>query len=167
MMKNPKNLIIFAVLGGIVGTGFGYGLKAFTGPSWVKAEEAKERFSADYVTRVIYQQQKDWNAGDIDGFMQGYWKSEGLRFSSGGDVTTGWQNTLDRYKARYSDRAKMGVLEFDIHDVIEVAPNFGIVQGGWKLTRTGDTPSGLFTLHMKKIDGEWVIVSDHTISASN
>ena len=99
-MKNPKNLLIFAVLGGIVGTGFGYTLRAITNPA---ASTALDSYSSEDITALISQQQRDWNDGDIEGFMSAYWRSEKLRFSSGGDVTKGWQATLDRYKIRYPD----------------------------------------------------------------
>ena len=162
-MKNPKNLLILAVLGGIVGTGFGYTLRAITNPA---ASTALDSYSSEDITALISQQQRDWNDGDIEGFMSAYWRSEKLRFSSGGDVTKGWQATLDRYKIRYPDRATMGTLELKIQNIEKIGPSQALVTGQWGLYRTTGTPSGLFTLHMKQIDGAWVIVSDHTSSAN-
>lgn len=111
-------------------------------------------------------QQAAWNAGDIDGFMDGYLQSDALRFASGGDITMGWAPTLSRYKARYADKAAMGELRFDIKDVTVLDEDDGLVFGQWTLIRDRDTPSGLFTLHMKKVNGDWVIISDHTSSAN-
>lgn len=161
-MKNPRNLLIFALLGGIVGTGLGYTLRAISSPSNVSGFT----FRTQDIVDVIHQQENDWNAGDIDGFMRGYWQDKNLQFSSGGEVTTGWQATLDRYKSRYPDKTTMGTLEFKVHGIKSMGPVDALVQGQWQLTRDNDTPSGLFTLHMKNIEGEWVIVSDHTSSAN-
>lgn len=119
----------------------------------------------DRILGVLTTQQAAWNAGDIDGFMQGYWQSPDLRFASGGSVTSGWQETRDRYHARYSDRAMMGELEFSDLDVNMLAPDAAVVHGSWALQRAGDRPSGLFTLVLKDIDGGWKIVSDTTTSA--
>lgn len=117
------------------------------------------------VRRVLYAQVDAWNRGDIDGFMEGYWRSPDLRFSSGGSVTHGWTETLQRYRARYPDRAAMGRLAFSDIDVDAVGPEAAVVHGRWRLTRKEDSPNGLFTLVFRRIAGDWVIVSDHTSSA--
>lgn len=119
----------------------------------------------DRVAAVIETQQVAWNAGDIDGFMQGYWQSPDLRFASGGSVTRGWQATRDRYHARYSDRALMGELSFDQLEITMLGDDGSVVHGAWALERAQDRPSGLFTLIFNKIDGDWKIVSDTTTSA--
>lgn len=162
MMKNPRNLLIFAVLGGIVGTALGLSAGYMISP---KATEAGNLDAPDELRSVLMRQQAAWNAGDIDSFMEGYLQNEELRFASGGDITTGWKPTLSRYKTRYVDKAAMGELRFDIKDVTVIDEDDGLVFGQWTLIRDSDTPNGLFTLHMKKVDGDWVIMSDHTSSA--
>lgn len=109
-------------------------------------------------------QERCWNAGDLDGFMSHYWKSDELKFLSGGKVTTGWQATYDRYQKRYKGEGKeMGKLKFDILDLDVVSGDAVIVRGKWALTTSdGKNPHGLFTLLFRDIDGNWVIVSDHT-----
>jgi len=114
---------------------------------------------------VLDAQQTAWNSGDIDTFMEGYWKSEDLRFASGGNVTRGWQATIERYKRVYSDRAAMGMLAFDELEVQLLSADSAIVHGAWVLERANDRPSGLYTLVFRKFDGRWLIVSDTTTSA--
>lgn len=118
------------------------------------------------ITQVLSTQMDAWNRGDIDEFMDGYWKSEELRFASGGAVTEGWQATIDRYKARYQDRAAMGTLEFSGLDVEVFDSRAAVVHGGWALERAADRPSGLFTLVFRNFGDGWVIVSDTTTSAN-
>lgn len=120
---------------------------------------------ADRIRTVLTTQQTAWNAGDIDGFMAGYWNSPDLRFASGGTVTRGWQATRDRYHKNYADRALMGTLTFSDLEIVEISDDAAIVHGGWALARNGDEPSGLFTLLLRKIDGAWKVVSDTTTSA--
>lgn len=162
MMKNPRNLLIFAVLGGIVGTALGLSVGCMISP---KATETVKLDAPSELRSVLMRQQAAWNAGNIDSFMEGYLQNEDLRFASGGDITTGWVPTLSRYKTRYADKAAMGELRFDIKDVTVIDEDDGFVFGRWTLIRDRDMPSGLFTLHMKKVDGDWVIMSDHTSSA--
>lgn len=114
---------------------------------------------------ALLRQQDAWNAGDIEGFMDGYWRSPDLRFASGDDVTTGWAQTLRRYDARYPDPAAMGELAFSDLDIGLVAPDAAFVFGRWRLIRETDQPHGLFTLIFRKVDGAWVIAHDHTSSA--
>lgn len=156
-MKNPRNLLIFAVLGGIVGTGVGWTLHGLT-------SKASNAFDPVDIVTVIDDQQSAWNSGDIETFMEGYHQSENLRFASGGKINTGWQATLDGYLARYPDRATMGKLAFTDLEVQALGKNDALVFGRWALEREKDDPNGLFTLHFRKIDGNWLIVSDHTSS---
>ena len=116
------------------------------------------------IKSVLKAQEAAWNSGDIEGFMQGYVNSEALRFASGGDIETGWEPTLQRYLRRYPDRATMGQLVFSDMDVDVLSGNDALVFGRWKLIRDNDAPHGLFTLHMKRVEGDWVVVSDHTSS---
>lgn len=64
------------------------------------------------ILQTLQQQQNDWNSGDIEAYMQGYWKSEQLRFASGDRITYGWEKTLSNYQKSYPDKETMGKLHF-------------------------------------------------------
>ena len=117
------------------------------------------------IRAVIDQQMRDWNAGDLTGFMQGYDKSPRTRFASGGDVNLGFQTVFDRYRKRYGDRAAMGTLTFSDLDITVLAPDAAVVFGRFRLQREKDSPTGLFTLLFRKTGEGWRIVHDHTSSA--
>jgi ketosteroid isomerase-like protein len=114
------------------------------------------------IVTVMDAQQTAWNKGDIDGFMQGYWKSDSLLFVGSIAPTHGWQQTLDHYKSRYPDKAAMGKLSFTILKVELLDKTNAFVLGAWHLALEKDAPEGYFTLWFKKIKGEWKIVVDHT-----
>lgn len=126
---------------------------------------ASEAASEAAILSVLNQQNAAWNRGDIDAFMEGYWKSDELRFGSGGSITYGWEATNARYKSRYKDRAAMGALEFTDLTVDLLSPSAAIVHGRWALERSADRPSGLFTLVFRDFGEGWVIISDTTTSA--
>lgn len=117
----------------------------------------------DDIIKVMNFQVEKWNQGDIDGFMDTYWKSPELKFIGSNGVTKGWQATLDRYHRAYPDRATMGILNFDIQEIDFLSKKSAWVLGKWHLTRDekGDI-GGYFTLIFKKINKKWVIVNDHT-----
>ncbi|MEZ4829901.1 MAG: hypothetical protein R3C61_27005 [Bacteroidia bacterium] len=52
------------------------------------------------ILSVFEDQEKAWNAGDIDRFMKGYWKSDSLTFIGSSGITYGWTQTRDNYKKR-------------------------------------------------------------------
>ena len=116
------------------------------------------------IRALLDRQARDWNAGDIAGYMEGYEKSERLRFHSGGDVTLGWQTVHDRYRNRYKDRDAMGRLAFSEVAVELLSPQAAVVHGRWRLQRAQDEPSGLFTLLLRKTREGWRIRYDHTSS---
>jgi hypothetical protein len=116
------------------------------------------------VLNVLARQNDNWNKGNIDAFMEDYWKSDSLMFIGSKGVVYGWKATLDRYHKSYPDRATMGTLKFDIQQTDFYSDKSVCwVLGKWHLTRPekGDI-GGYFTLMLKKINGKWLIVSDHT-----
>lgn len=122
---------------------------------------------AEAIHAVLHAQVDAWNRGDIAGFMDGYVRSDSLRFASGGRTLYGWQTTLERYQRSYPDRAAMGTLAFDSLDVQVLAPTWATVFGHWHLARTdtlGDL-GGLFTLLLEKRPEGWRVRTDHTSSA--
>ncbi len=115
------------------------------------------------VRAVLGHQVVSWNFGDIDGFMEGYWKSPNLRFVSGDTVTEGYDTVLARYRAGYPNRAAMGSLSFTDLNVAPIALDEAYVTGTWRLVR--DEPaSGQFLLHFRKLEEGWRIVEDVTTS---
>ena len=116
------------------------------------------------IKKILYAQQECWNNGDFDGFMEGYWNSEKLIFTSAKNMPTyGWQNTLKRYKKTYPTKESMGELKFDICDVKLTSKRTAILNGKWKLTRINDNPNGKFWLDLEKFDERWLITKDSTI----
>ena len=115
------------------------------------------------IARVMAAQEAAWNRADLEGFMQGYWKSDSLRFIGSRGLTFGWQATLDNYRRGYPDRATMGTLKFTILSVEKLSRRSAFVVGKWHLARgdKGDL-SGHYTLLWRKIRGHWVIVADHS-----
>lgn len=124
------------------------------------AQKTNERQA---VLDVLARQNKNWNEGNISAFMEDYWKSDSLMFIGSKGVVYGWNATLERYNKSYPDRATMGMLKFDIQKTDFHSNTTCWVLGKWHLTRPekGDI-GGYFTLILKKINGKWLIVSDHT-----
>jgi hypothetical protein len=113
------------------------------------------------ILEMLRKQERAWNEGDIESFMQGYWNSDSLRFI-GSEITTGWKSTLAGYQKRYPDRAAMGDLQFSYYRFHFIDDRSCLVTGRYRLIRDADEPTGMFTLLIQKIDSQWLIVYDHT-----
>ncbi|HWJ29070.1 MAG TPA: DUF4440 domain-containing protein [Flavisolibacter sp.] len=114
------------------------------------------------IRKLLSVQIESWNRGDIEGFMQTYWKSDSLMFIGKSGVRRGWQETLNNYKKNYPDTTAMGKLSFDLIEVKQLSPDYAYVVGKWMLKRSIGDLSGHYDLLMRKIKGKWFIVSDHS-----
>jgi ketosteroid isomerase-like protein len=118
--------------------------------------------SAAEIRAVMSAQVAAWNRGDIDGFMEGYARSDATQFVSGDKITRGWQTVRDRYRKKYSSREKMGRLTFSDIEITPLSADAAIVLGRWQLVRQTDKPHGIFTLLFRRTPVGWRIVHDHT-----
>ncbi len=128
---------------------------------FAQSDSQKAKISAE-IEKVMNDQAKAWNRGNIEEFMAGYWRSDNLVFISGDNITRGWQQTLDRYRKSYDTREKMGTLKFSGLEFTVLSKDAAVVLGSWELTREKDNPKGKFTLTFRKHKEGWRIVMDHT-----
>ncbi len=113
------------------------------------------------LTQIVLKQAEAWNRGDLSEFMTPYWKDERLTFSSGGKTKRGWQATLDNYRLNYPNREAMGKLAFANLETQELGTDAMLMLGTWHLERS-EPIGGNFSLVWKRIDGQWLIVHDHS-----
>lgn len=111
---------------------------------------------------IMNDQELAWNYANLDGFMQGYWKNDSLKFIGKRGITYGWQATLDNYKKSYATAEEMGKLKFTNLTTDILSDSSAFVIGKWQLLRTADTLGGHYTLLWKKINQQWVIIADHS-----
>jgi len=114
------------------------------------------------VESILRDQEDAWNRGNIDAFVEHYWKSEALTFSSGGKTTRGWTETLNRYRERYPTPEKMGRLRLSGLEITPLGDSAALVLGQWSLQRESEPLTGNFSLVIRKFDDRWLIVHDHT-----
>jgi hypothetical protein len=114
------------------------------------------------IRRILAAQVIEWNKGDIEGFMKGYWENDSLLFIGSKGPRYGYKTTLERYKEAYPDAAHMGKLTSTVTRMDKLSENYYFVVGKWALVRSIGDVSGSYTLLIKKINGQWVIVCDHS-----
>jgi ketosteroid isomerase-like protein len=114
------------------------------------------------IRQLLDDQNAAWNRGDIDAFMKGYWENDSLMFVGKSGVTYGYNNTLRNYKKGYPDTAAMGKLTFTEIKFNRLSKKYYFIVGKWYLKRSIGDISGHYNLLLEKINGQWVIIVDHS-----
>jgi len=112
------------------------------------------------IHKVLKAQRIAWSKNNIEKFMEGYWKSDSLKFYGSNGITYGWENTLERYLKSYPTKDHTGILSFKINDISKISDKAYYVLGEFHLKREVGNADGIFMLIFKKINGEWKIIAD-------
>ena len=132
-------------------------------PANKSPSSAPLRSTEDVVRATLRAQMAAWNEGNLDAFMETYWKDDALKFVSGGEITKGWSATMKRYRDRYGDGGGLGQLGFGQMDVELVTKDVAVVTGRFNHVKDASPTSGFFSLVMRRDRGAWRIVHDHTV----
>ena len=129
-----------------------------------KTEAVKKTVSEDVekqeILAIMKAQEKAWSNNDLEGFMQGYWKSNDLKFYGSNGITFGWDKTLANYKKGYPTKEHSGTLKFKVNDISKINDGAYFVMGEYHLTRTVGNANGVFMIIFKKINNKWKIIAD-------
>ena len=134
----------------------------FTACNTQKVTTVNYQTAKQEITTMMLQQAKDWSNGDLTAFMQGYIKSDSLKFVGSSGITYGWQQTLDNYNKGYPTKDHTGVLTFNLRDFDQLANDVFLVIGEFHLKRKVGDANGMFSIILKRINGEWKIIADHS-----
>lgn len=130
------------------------------------AREQLSEVQKQTILNLFDKQIEAWNEGNLEKFMDTYWKSDKLIFIGSRGPSYGWQAALDNYKKGYPDKETMGHLGFKILEISKIDKKSVFVVGKFQVTRKSGDLKGHFSLVVQKIKGKWLIVSDHS-SAEN
>ncbi|WP_194766618.1 YybH family protein [Tamlana sp. I1] len=122
--------------------------------------QSDEEADIKAIHKVLKKQRLAWSDNDIEGYMEGYWKNDALKFYGPNGITKGWEATLDRYLKAYPTEKHTGKLSFKINDVSKISDGAYFVLGEYHIKRDLGNADGIFMLVFKKINGEWKIIAD-------
>lgn len=139
---------------------------------WVeKAENAElERTSSEVrlesrVDSMLERSAGSWNRGDLEGFMSVYLQSSETSYVGGSGLRTGYDAIRQRYAPLFREGASRDSLRFEELRVRSIDEDVAVGTARWILHREGRvTGSGPFTLVLRRVDGTWRIVHDHSSS---
>lgn len=122
--------------------------------------QTSEQDDKEAIMAILKAQRLAWSKHDIKTFMEGYWKSDSLKFYSPNGITHGWKNTLIRYEKAYPTQEHTGKLSYKINDITKISNDAYFVLGEYHLKRDVGNADGIFMLVFKHINGEWKIIAD-------
>lgn len=122
--------------------------------------QVSEQAEKQEILNIMRIQEKAWSNHDLEGFMQGYWKNDSLKFYGSNGITSGWDKTLANYKRAYPTKTHSGKLNFKIKNISKVTKGVYFVMGEYHLTRKMENANGVFMIVFKKIKGNWRIIAD-------
>lgn len=126
-------------------------------------EKHLDRIDETLIANNFMVQEHCWNNHDIECYMQAYALFEGIQTVSRGGVTYGYDAIIGNYR-KYFPRERMGKLHFDNMTMQRLTDKLYFVTGRFNLTYEGKDEQirGWFSATMKKIHGQWYIITDHS-----
>jgi Protein of unknown function (DUF3225) len=105
-----------------------------------------------------------WNAHDIEGYMEVYWKSPELLVVVDAEQFNGWQQLHDSYINGYPDRSAMGFIQPKRIQVKLLKPDLALALTWWSVAfpSSKEAMVGDSTMNLQKFEDGWKIVASHT-----
>jgi uncharacterized protein (TIGR02246 family) len=109
----------------------------------------------------------DWNRGDLDGFMSDYLPGDSTTYIGGRGLVRGPSAIRASYARLFTGELQRDSLSFVILDVDPIAPDAANLIAQYILTRRAGgrdsvTARGPTSLLVRRVDGRWRIVHDHS-----
>lgn len=116
------------------------------------------------IQQLIQTQVDCWNQGDLEGYMNGYWKSDSLQFVTEKGITFGYDNVLKNYQNTWGVKQDFGMLIFkDLR--IKALDDLKLlfqVTGKWFVISETEENGGHFSLIVRFENRVPQIIIDHT-----
>jgi hypothetical protein len=116
---------------------------------------------AQRVYEILLKMLDRWNAHDLEGHLEAYWKSPELLVVIDSEQFNGWQQLHDSYVNGYPDRATMGFIEPARIQVRLLKPDLALALTWWTINFPSSHQKvvGNTTMNLQKFDDGWKIVA--------
>jgi ketosteroid isomerase-like protein len=128
----------------------------------IRADDPRAIQAHDEIQKLILTMIDRWNAHDIDGYMEGAWKSKDFVMVIDAQEIRGWAEALAAYKRGYSDPSTMGTVVCEGLESQLVTPEVAFVLMRWTAYLKGGKILGTSTMVIRKFQEGWKVISDHS-----
>lgn len=126
-----------------------------------------QRLDVGEVNRTLLGMVERWNAHDLDGFLDYFWKSPDLTVVTDAQQYSGWQELHDSYMRGFHNRDEMGELLPSRVQIRMVRPDLAFALTYWtiRFPVSKHISVGIDTSYLQRFGSEWKIISVHTSMA--
>jgi uncharacterized protein (TIGR02246 family) len=130
----------------------------------LRANSSVSKSDAQEIYEVLLKMLDRWNAHDIEGHLDVYWKSPDLLVVVDSEQFNGWLQLHDSYMNGYPDRSAMGFIQPKRIQVKLLRPDIALALTWWSITfpTSNVTVVGDTTLNLQKFDDGWKIIAAHS-----
>ena len=136
------------------------------------APEAAQTPSLDYknqnaqeITQLFLKGYERWNAKDLDGYMEMFWKSPDVMDAIDNEVIWGWAALRAELMRGYPDRSAMGIVNSERLEIRILTPDLATAVNSWSMQFAKAKVLGTTVLMLRKFSEGWRIISAHTSSS--
>ena len=131
------------------------------------ASAAERAAVRDQIGAMLVRSAANWNRGDLDAFVEDYLPGDTTTFVGGRGILRGTAPIRSAYAPRFAPGGVRDSLSFVLLDVDPLAPDVVNVIARYVLARhvsgrDSVTATGPTSLVMRRVDGRWRIVHDHS-----
>jgi uncharacterized protein (TIGR02246 family) len=135
--------------------------------SHYRPTEGDRRTAREEIGAMLVRAAANWNRGDVDAFVDDYLPGDETTFIGNRGVLRGPAAIRSSYAPRFAPGATRDSLSFVLVDVDPLAPDVVNVIARYVLARhlgarDSVTAQGPTSLVMRRVDGRWRIVHDHS-----
>jgi beta-aspartyl-peptidase (threonine type) len=130
----------------------------------LRADSSVTKPDIQQVYEILLKMLDRWNAHDIEGYMEVYWKSPEILVIVDSEQFNGWQQLHDSYVNGYPDRNTMGFIQPTRSQIKLLKPDLALALTWWSATfpSSKETVVGTSTMNLQKFDDGWKILASHT-----
>jgi uncharacterized protein (TIGR02246 family) len=116
------------------------------------------------VYEVLLKMLDRWNAHDLEGHLDVYWKSPQLLVVVGSEQFNGWQQLHDSYVNGYPGSTAMGFIQPRRIQVRLLKPDLALALTWWSVTfpTSKQQMVGNSVMNLQKFNDGWKIIASHT-----
>ncbi len=133
----------------------------------LRASSSAPKSDVQQVYQVLLKMLDRWNAHDIEGHLEVYWKSPELLVVIDSEEFNGWQQLHDSYVKGYPNRNAMGFIQPKRTQIKLLKPDLALALTWWSVSFPSSKQKvvGNTTMNLQKFDDGWKIVASHTSTA--
>jgi uncharacterized protein (TIGR02246 family) len=128
------------------------------------ANSSRSKPDDQQVYEVLLKMLDRWNAHDIEGYTDVYWKSPELLVVVCSDQYNGWQQLHDSYVNGYPGATAMGFIQPKRIQVRLLKPDLALALTWWSVSFPSSKQPvvGNSTMNVQKFDDGWKVIASHT-----